>query len=177
MLLTVAVAVVSGYEGHLYLVVIFMNIEYVKTEPFYGDYYGDGFELICIYEKVQYKLLIFSTDNFFDTKEKIVLLNKELNKMLSYIKANEISIRKNAVDENYDWLFEELICDSDYYLENGNISKDEVAKFTHLAWIKIFCEQDKIKSFHPCFEETEAINCELLGGHTFGIEIVVSGLY
>ena len=153
-----------------------MNVQYENFKRIEGDYYGNGIEVICNFNYVRYELSIFSTEDYINTEEKISIIDEQLIRVLSWIEKNKETVHKRAVDENYDWLFDELISDSDYYTEKGSITIDEIINFTKLAWVKVFCEIDKIKSFLLCYEETEEINAALLGGNTFGIEISISEL-
>jgi len=148
-----------------------MNLEYKVLEKVQGDYFGEGLKVICIFQGNEYKLFTFFIGNNMNSESDILMIENELVILLSWIKANYKAIHKKAVTENYNWLFDELINDSDYYLEKGSISTDDLIDFTHLGWIKIFCEKDRIKSFLLCYEETEEINAAILGGHTFGVEI------
>ncbi|MHC1683047.1 MAG: hypothetical protein AB6733_08880 [Clostridiaceae bacterium] len=148
-----------------------MEIQYKIIDKVERDYYGDGLKVNCVFKSNEYQLFIFSTGNYINSKESLLSINGELANVLSWIETNEIEIHKKAVDENYDWLFDQLISDSDYYAEKGSITLDELVGYTHLGWIKILCGKDKIKSFLLCYKETEGTNESILGGHTFGKEV------
>lgn len=148
-----------------------MEIQYKYIDKIEGDYYGDGIKVNCIYKNREYELFIFSTGNYINSKEGLFSIEDELTSVLSWIEINETDIHKDAVEENYNWLFDELICDSDYYIEKGSISLDELVAYTQLGWIKIFCEENKIKSLLLCYKEIEDMNEAILSGETFGKEI------
>jgi hypothetical protein len=146
-------------------------MQYEAIEQINGDYYGNGFKASCIMEGITYELYIFSEDDYINDKNKISVLDEQINKVLEWVKSNEEKLHKDAVTENYDWLFDELICDSDYYIGNGKINIEDIVNFTYLSYIKIFSKKYKIKSLLLCYEEKEDMNAQLLGGNTFGLEV------
>lgn len=105
-----------------------MEIQYKTIDKIEGDYYGDGLKVNCDYKNNDYKLLVFSKGNYINSKERLLNVDDELANVLSWIETNEMDIHKEAVNENYSWLFDELISDSDYYAKKGNMSIGENLK-------------------------------------------------